>query len=198
MRRFSRVGAAQLFPSFKHNTNLFSDFVSKHSPTHIGMGKGESLIKQMQMNNHKTAEVRGFPTRDAQRRKNIEIRRSKDILKPSKLKYDLAERIRSRTYKTIDGDDSNEDGRTNDQTYRTNIKLRRKRVILEEDDPKYEHQDSDEELERRINNSRGVDTHNTIPSAANYFTAATGNRNTVLNMNFPTSRMSSVNERDDD
>lgn len=98
--------------------------------------------------------------------------------RPKELKYNLAERIRTRTYQTLENeDDIDNDTRQNDHSYRSTIKLRRKKVILErDDDPQNNDDEYDNENDATINKTR----NNTIASTTNYLTAATGNKNTRI------------------
>jgi hypothetical protein len=86
--------------------------------------------------------------------------------KPKALKYDLAERMRSRKFKTLGYDDSG-DSKDNDKSYRENIKMRKKKVILEDD-----------ELDRTLQNVAKSTRNKNIVSTSNHFTAVTRNKGT--------------------
>lgn len=79
-RRFSKAGAAQLFPSFNSNSNLFSNLIkSNNSPSHhIGIDRGATL-NQLRMDLNKSSETKGFPTRQAEERRKsrLDVRKSK-------------------------------------------------------------------------------------------------------------------------
>ena len=143
----------------------------------------------------KTSENKGFPARHVDtQNKNIKVSMN---TRPKELKYDLAERMKSRTLKTL-GDDLDEDQKDMN-TFRTqnkDVPMRRKKVILEGSDSEDIQNDSDIEREK---NTRKLKTNatinNTIATSTNYLTAATGNRNTVANVRSNHSRASS--ERSD-
>lgn len=192
-RRFSRVGAAQLFSFNAANQNVFSNIMS-HQAQHLSI-KRESIINEFQLR-QKTAENKGFPTRHADIQRKDYIRVSLNS-RPKELKYDLAERMKSRTLKTR-GNDSDED-RKNIDTYRTqnrNVPMRRRKVILEGSDDEDLRHDSDIDRDKTTRKAiTNATINNTIASTTNYLTAATGNRNTVANARSMHSRASS--ERSD-
>lgn len=132
-----------------------------------------------------SGDNRGFPTRQAETQKR-EVQVAMQT-KQKELKYDLAERMRSRKFKTL-GYDS-EDSKDNDKSYRQNIKMRKKKVILEEEN-------SDPELDRTLRAVTNATRNNTIASTTNYLTAATGNRNTRI-MRTGRSRISSRGSEED-
>ena len=144
----------------------------------------------------KTTENKGFPTRHENTQRKDYIRVSMNT-RPKELKYDLAERIKSRTLKTL-GNESDED-KKNENTYRTqkrDVPMRKKKVILEGSDDEDLRHDSD--IDRDKNTRRAITNatiNNTIATSTNYLTAATGNRNTVANARSNHSRVSS--ERSD-
>lgn len=170
-QRFSRIGAAQLFPGFNPNgKDIFSNILNHQNVKHISVSK-ESPINELRWK-QKTTESKGFPTRHADTQRKQPIRVAMQT-RPKELKYDLAERMRSRKMKTL-GDDSDE-SKDNDKSYRQNIKMRRKKVILEGSD------DSDLDREERTRKAvTNATRNNTIASSTNYLTAATGNKNTVM------------------
>jgi hypothetical protein len=86
--------------------------------------------------------------------------------KPKALKYDLAERMRSRKFKTLGYDDSR-DSKDNDKSYRENIKMRKKKVILEDDEF-----DTNHKIVAKSTRNKN------IVSTSNHFTAVTRNRGT--------------------
>jgi hypothetical protein len=103
--------------------------------------------------------------------------------KPKALKYDLAERMRSRKFKTLGYDDSG-DSKDNDKSYRENIKMRKKKVILEDDD-----------LDRYKDAAKSTRIKN-IVSTSNHFTAVSRNRGTRV-MKTGRSRVSSRESEED-
>jgi preprotein translocase subunit SecD len=176
-QRFTRVGAAQLFPGFNTNgNNIFSNIINHQNVKHISINKQASMneLKWRQ----KTSENRGFPTRHAETQRKEPIHVSLQN-RAKELKYDLAERMRSRKLKTL-GYESDE-AKNNDKSYKNNIVLRKKKVILEGSDTSDRAGDSDadpgERTHRAITNAT---RNNTIASTTNYLTAATGNKNTVM------------------
>lgn len=177
MRRFSKIGAAQIFPGFDSSrTNIFSNIINHQNARHIGISK-KSSIDQLRWK-HQNLENKGFPTRHAEthRRGKVQV-----VMKtrPAEKKYDLAERLRSRQLKTL-GYESDE-SKGSRHTQRKEVKLRRKKVILD---------DSDGSDDREVDVNKAT-RQNTIAASTTYLTAATGNRNTVINVRSSHSRISS-------
>ena len=136
-------------------------------------------------------EQRGFPTRqvDTVRKAPITLGMS---TRPKELKYDLAERMKSRTLKTHNYENGEKD---NDTSYKEKIRLRKKKIILEDSDGSDDDRDYDDQEQRTRKDLTNATRNNTQISTTNYLTAATGNRNTV--MRTQRSRISSRGSEED-
>jgi len=187
-KRFSRIGAAQIFPEFQHNTNqIFSNIINNQNLNHIGILKTSS-INELRWNKQAT-ETRGFPTRHAEdqnRDSGLKWQPSIRVAmqtRPKQLQYNLAERMRSRKLKTMSYDNYSDEEKDNGATYRSNRVLRKKKVILEDDSINSSKDGNDSDFERELRSRKAMTNatrNNTISSTTHYLTAATGNRNTVV------------------
>jgi hypothetical protein len=77
-KRFSNNGAAQLFPSFNSNSNIFSNLPHNQSLSHIGLNKNATLNK-LRWDQQVSNETRGFPTRhaDEARKSRVDVKKEK-------------------------------------------------------------------------------------------------------------------------
>jgi hypothetical protein len=207
-RRLSRIGAAQIFPGFNQKgSKIFSNIINHQNIAHFSIPKASS-ITSLHLT-QKTRENKGFPSRHSPSQQEETQRkfgmRMEMQTRPKELKYDLAERMRSRKMKTLnyDSDGSEEDKNAElknsvlnswsdgSATMKRSLRLRRKKVILEGSDDEREDDDRDRDRRDMTNATR----NNTIASTTNYLTAATGNRNTVIRTK--NSRISSRGSEED-
>lgn len=147
--------------------------MQKMNTNHISIHQNSSINELRWKQNG--SDHKGFPARQGETQMKQPVQVSIKT-QPKELKYDLAERMKSRTLKTYNRDFDN------DKSYRENIKMRRKKIILENsDDSDDEGRKLSAEVEERTRRAMTNATrNNTIVSSTHYLTAATGNKNTVM------------------